>query len=765
MVNKTKKGFTIVELVIVIAVIAILAAVLIPTFSNLINKANESADTMLVKNLNTALSVDVEKHTTMSAALEKALFNGGYDVATITTKNKGTKILWDSKNDCFVYVDKNGKVQYIPESTKGAGFEKAKDWELFEICKTMPENLANQKYSIYLLDNEYAQPVEVNGIGFDAGNNVNIPKVTYERASGDTRDIVLYTNSVSTTVEVNAPSDNVTHYGVAGNVSILAVKGSSYHEAGKIIGTLTVESGHVQVESGAEVASIIAATKSQGNTATTAPTVTASNGATVGTVVVNDASAVITVQSGATVAEVAPGTGVTLDTTKVTGITPSETAIDTANASKFAGGLGTEASPYLIANAEQLFNIGDFANIITNFKLINDITVTSNAIGEKDFISDSFVGTLDGDNHSITFVDNIIFFAKYSGLQITASGNYITPTYYQNLTIYNKTGEAGVAIVYQSYYSYFKNVNFGDPSVSSEYELNHTTNNQGGYIAFCWNYGIFENCTNYYNHVSSMEDVGISPFIAGYGDNNSTTKGSKTSVQFINCVNYGTITGAHVGLFVANDQLMDNWKMFKVVNCANYGSLIGYKTSGIVGRASSNVYKNSNDYAVTGLASTVKIVKDATLALATNEDGYLVITKATSVSTVYYSISYTVYAAHYEKNAEGEFVKNGSSKVTVQINLSDLEFVENKATTTLKKYNVMDYNTYTTTYGELSDASWNSCTAAIGPATYAIDTVNSIIVVKVDAGESDYITVNTKASTAVSIFGSEDSLLGIAIAK
>lgn len=38
-----KKGFTIVELVIVIAVIAILAAVLIPTFSGVVEKANKSA--------------------------------------------------------------------------------------------------------------------------------------------------------------------------------------------------------------------------------------------------------------------------------------------------------------------------------------------------------------------------------------------------------------------------------------------------------------------------------------------------------------------------------------------------------------------------------------------------------------------------------------------------------------------------------------------------------------------------------------------------
>ena len=38
-----KKGFTVVELVIVIAVIAVLSAILIPTFVGLTNKANEAA--------------------------------------------------------------------------------------------------------------------------------------------------------------------------------------------------------------------------------------------------------------------------------------------------------------------------------------------------------------------------------------------------------------------------------------------------------------------------------------------------------------------------------------------------------------------------------------------------------------------------------------------------------------------------------------------------------------------------------------------------
>ncbi len=45
MKKNTRKGFTITELVIVIAVIAILAAVLIPTFSGVIKKAESSAIT------------------------------------------------------------------------------------------------------------------------------------------------------------------------------------------------------------------------------------------------------------------------------------------------------------------------------------------------------------------------------------------------------------------------------------------------------------------------------------------------------------------------------------------------------------------------------------------------------------------------------------------------------------------------------------------------------------------------------------------------
>ena len=54
MKRNNKKGFTIVELVIVIAVIAILSAVLIPTFGGIVEKAQKSAAEQEVKNAYTA---------------------------------------------------------------------------------------------------------------------------------------------------------------------------------------------------------------------------------------------------------------------------------------------------------------------------------------------------------------------------------------------------------------------------------------------------------------------------------------------------------------------------------------------------------------------------------------------------------------------------------------------------------------------------------------------------------------------------------------
>ena len=105
--RNNKKGFTIVELVIVIAVIAILAAVLIPTFAGIIRKANISADTQLVKNMNTALTADeaingpAEDFNEVIAIVRDA----GYVLSAFNPTTEGCYVVWDSESNQLLLVD------------------------------------------------------------------------------------------------------------------------------------------------------------------------------------------------------------------------------------------------------------------------------------------------------------------------------------------------------------------------------------------------------------------------------------------------------------------------------------------------------------------------------------------------------------------------------------------------------------------------------------------------------------------------------------
>ena len=249
MKRSTKKGFTIVELVIVIAIIAILAAVLIPTFASLIQKANESKDTQLVKNLNTALAANGKEHKTMTEALAAAA-EFGYDVGKINASATGNEILWDSENDIFCYL-KGDKVEYIPEtSLKNGKPADYKLWKVYNAGEKVPEQ---QKYSIYW--NRTDDFTATLTVGFDAGKCTAITALKYERTGEDVtpQEVVIRTSSGETDLTVDAANDTVMHYGAAGKVSVLAVdKTHSYHEFGSVH-TLEATSGHIVLESGSLV--------------------------------------------------------------------------------------------------------------------------------------------------------------------------------------------------------------------------------------------------------------------------------------------------------------------------------------------------------------------------------------------------------------------------------------------------------------------------------------------------------------------------------
>ena len=86
--KKNNKGFSLVELIVVIAIMAILAAVAIPTFAHFITKAHESSDAELLHNINYIFN---------ASCLEN-----GIDVKDVTAAE------WDKTNKCVINVKVNG---------------------------------------------------------------------------------------------------------------------------------------------------------------------------------------------------------------------------------------------------------------------------------------------------------------------------------------------------------------------------------------------------------------------------------------------------------------------------------------------------------------------------------------------------------------------------------------------------------------------------------------------------------------------------------
>ena len=223
MKRTNKKGFTIVELVIVIAVIAILAAVLIPNISRLVRKAQVSSDLSLVRNLNMALeteSATMDYPTAYSAF--QAVKENGYDIAKIEAKASNNQILYDEVNKCFAYMN-GSKLEYYPNSTKS---DKATpDHQLWAVY-TDKTKAQESKYSVYW-NGASGTVMTLSNAGFDAGDTTG-NKITYTGS----QSVIIRTNGGELTV--NAPSGHVEHYGLAKAVTVEKISGTTYVEYGTV---------------------------------------------------------------------------------------------------------------------------------------------------------------------------------------------------------------------------------------------------------------------------------------------------------------------------------------------------------------------------------------------------------------------------------------------------------------------------------------------------------------------------------------------------
>jgi len=116
--KQSKRGFTIVELVIVIAVIAVLAAVLIPTFSSLIKKANLSADMQAVREMNIALAAYENLHNKPEdvETVMQVLADAGFHTDNWKTLTAGYEVYWyKNDNRMVLYSAKESKLIYPTE--------------------------------------------------------------------------------------------------------------------------------------------------------------------------------------------------------------------------------------------------------------------------------------------------------------------------------------------------------------------------------------------------------------------------------------------------------------------------------------------------------------------------------------------------------------------------------------------------------------------------------------------------------------------------
>ena len=144
-IQKKKKGFTLVELIIVIAIIAILAAMAIPKFSAVRLDARVSNDVAAAKNIQTITATLIGNGTiTPTAAVQKITVSANADIKdrldgkakdgmAEALPGKSFTVEVDGKENITVKVD--GKFQLYPEVDGDAAGKGGKIDYLAEVKK------------------------------------------------------------------------------------------------------------------------------------------------------------------------------------------------------------------------------------------------------------------------------------------------------------------------------------------------------------------------------------------------------------------------------------------------------------------------------------------------------------------------------------------------------------------------------------------------------------------------------------------------------
>ncbi len=583
--RNTKKGFTIVELIIVIAVIGILAAVLIPTFSGLIRNSQEAKDTALVRNLNVLLKMDNTKHESMRSVVE-ALDKQGADITKLTAAITENRILWDSEADLFAYLNKgtDGKetISYIPDFDGTPLESKYKYW----IVSDSKADVDSKDYSVYWRG-EGMDKLTVY-TGFDCGK-AKFDKIIY--TSDKQQDVSLYINGGD--LVVSAVNNGTQHlYGNVVNATIATGNDCLYVHG--TIAKATVTAGKVVADGGLVMVAAAAS----------------------GVTVVG--------QNGGVVAATADASELP-DTVKVS-----------TDAEKSAYALEIGSREDLLAFRDMVNSGVSFAGMTA--KLTADIDMTGykwlTMIGTKE---KPFEGTFDGANHKIINLSNGGFktnlectnatsgtTGKSFGLFGYVAGNVSVSNLTMENVLANIDNGNGVAGVISNAGNHETSLSMKNVTVSGTIIGGDRVAGLVGYGAGYEAVGTmsFENCTNNAEITGSVTRV--AGIVAAQGQQG-------TKYAYVNCTNNGKITctgtkygGVAAGICASLEikgqynvdgnvtNIYENTKLgvdFSYQNCINNGEI---KAGVAYGLFTSILFTSSNtNYGEDGIDKNDVVMRDS----------------------------------------------------------------------------------------------------------------------------------------------------------
>ena len=646
--SQKRKGFTLVELLVVIAILAILATVSVVGYLAFTEKAKESNDISLTTQMNTVLQANEAQDKAESIEdVVSQLKEAGLDIEKLTPTSSGYSYVWDSSSNRVLLLDDSNNVVAPEGMTLPADKE-----DVVAFAKTQEDinNLSALDYSLYVPSNTTLTSVSINdltNITIASDSSVKTMSISDTSANGE-YDISADLSELT----INAENATINQYGNVNTLNATAVANHSLNIYG-FVATLTLTKGNLIVTG------------------------------VVTTLDVSKPSATVTVNrdTNGTIGAIVTANGDLTNNANVTieGVDSENTDVvtDAAINSDFAGGVGTKNSPYLIEN------VNEFKNIFSGTK---DACLYFNIIQDLDFRNQNFD-------------ENYVLPGKTEYVSIDGlSHNLYAPTISDGPMFFFETIENSLISEINIYYNGWSTI--------SNFQGNVTLNNISTYGLFepqyqgfgtlsYQAYGIAKaiDCNNY---ATIKSNYNLTSVFFGYVDN---TKNGNTEFIYENCSNYGTCVGAQVSLFVGNPVGQYN---LTITNCKNYGVLTSTNANStwteIIANLSNNCKRitvDGNNWRInaTNTSSyvdnyfggcTSKIDNKFSIDKTNNQE--LILTQASDPSVSYYRVVISKYFKWIDTKES-----SGTRLISVSIKVSNSDFINNSYQTT--DFKLYDFTT------------------------------------------------------------------------